>query len=630
MAAALSRALKLPGKKTHDLGEYDPLTQADSDESEDELVLNYSKNGFTQNGAVTSEPRSTAVSSGHRPAAGLTEEVHKQQSQRWTLEEKHEVEPVSDSNTKAQTGVVPVLRTAAFLLTVLTCTLLVLLCAFLIPCRPDAFWPAQWNKSFEQPGEVALPPLEIWDVDNNSIPDVLISMSLPINESNGRDENSVFVVRALSGIDGETLWTQPIPEEVRFIQCGLQGLGTGTEDVCLLIGTTQLLRAVFARTGATLWEIKAGLVQEEIVAPALQVMDLDEDSRPDLLVTVLPADEFDISFLLISGANGSPVGAPVSFNLTGQGKLIGPQLHVTKGGAHYILFGYGSVEATSLRDIFIQANKKAVLPQNLRPREQSWEKLRRVNSSNLIHIFSGLVEHLVSLSLTPVNCSDLLVASKSRLSLLKGRDLQLRWSTPIHSLHSPPTVGIFNEDKTPDILLQESFDNGLKKVLIIDGYTGQSLWQAVFVSHQRDVEGTSIMTSTGQTAFLFWGGALHPGKNGSTTVPESSQDTAGLQHLYLLHPMYPTILLELTSNADHVVKTAVRSVAQKKDGFYVSIATRPSLNASIRRPRDQVVNRLSLKKAVAHSKIVTIAAPSHILGPFEVRNFFSKLNFKEQ
>ncbi|TMS15132.1 Protein FAM234B [Larimichthys crocea] len=48
MAAALSRALKLPGKKGSDLGEYDPLTQADSeDESEeDDLVLNYPRNGL--------------------------------------------------------------------------------------------------------------------------------------------------------------------------------------------------------------------------------------------------------------------------------------------------------------------------------------------------------------------------------------------------------------------------------------------------------------------------------------------------------------------------------------------------------------------------------------------------------
>ncbi|KAI3359337.1 hypothetical protein L3Q82_002843 [Scortum barcoo] len=54
MAAALSRALKLPGKKGSELGEYDPLTQADSeDESEeDDLVLNYPRNGLGRDGCL--------------------------------------------------------------------------------------------------------------------------------------------------------------------------------------------------------------------------------------------------------------------------------------------------------------------------------------------------------------------------------------------------------------------------------------------------------------------------------------------------------------------------------------------------------------------------------------------------
>ncbi|KAK5885393.1 hypothetical protein CesoFtcFv8_019103 [Champsocephalus esox] len=58
MAAALSRALKLPGKKGSELGEYDPLTQADSeDESEeDDLVLNYPRNGLGRDGCLGSGP----------------------------------------------------------------------------------------------------------------------------------------------------------------------------------------------------------------------------------------------------------------------------------------------------------------------------------------------------------------------------------------------------------------------------------------------------------------------------------------------------------------------------------------------------------------------------------------------
>ena len=53
---------------------------------------------------------------------------------------------------------------------------------------------------------------------------------------------------------------------------------------------------------------------------------------------------FDLSLTLISGLTGAKLGHPVPFNLTGQGKLIGPLLHETQQGAFYILFGLGEGE----------------------------------------------------------------------------------------------------------------------------------------------------------------------------------------------------------------------------------------------------------------------------------------------
>ena len=49
----------------------------------------------------------------------------------------------------------------------------------------------------------------------------------------------------------------------------------------------------------------------------------------------------DLSLVLLSGLTGAPIGHPVTFNLTEQGKLIGPLLHETQMGAYYILFGLG-------------------------------------------------------------------------------------------------------------------------------------------------------------------------------------------------------------------------------------------------------------------------------------------------
>lgn len=44
---------------------------------------------------------------------------------------------------------------------------------------------------------------------------------------------------------------------------------------------------------------------------------------------------------MISGLTGMKLGRPLSFNVTAQGKLIGPLLHETQQGAYYILFGLG-------------------------------------------------------------------------------------------------------------------------------------------------------------------------------------------------------------------------------------------------------------------------------------------------
>lgn len=44
---------------------------------------------------------------------------------------------------------------------------------------------------------------------------------------------------------------------------------------------------------------------------------------------------------MVSGLTGTKLGRPLSFNVTAQGKLIGPLLHQTQQGAYYVLFGLG-------------------------------------------------------------------------------------------------------------------------------------------------------------------------------------------------------------------------------------------------------------------------------------------------
>ncbi|XP_041100094.1 protein FAM234B-like [Polyodon spathula] len=499
MAAALSRALKLPGKKTQGLGEYDPLTQADSDESEeeeeeDELVLNFPRNGFSPQ---------ACCSTGLQTQGGNRERAAARKHSRLTGGHEAPVDrgAGSDPEPKGRAGRAQLIRTTVFLATLCVSVLAVLMCAFLIPCRKGALWPKHWNRSVGEMGDVSLPPLELWDVDNDTVTDVVIAMTQPANDSSASPHLSTQLhsVSALSGIDGAPLWTQLVPEEARFIQCGFETLGRGPGPACLLTGTRTLLRAVQADTGSSLWQLSPQALGGRIAGPALRVPDLNADSVPDLLVSVLPGDQQShLSLLLVSGADGALIGSRVTFNLTRPDKPIGPQLHVTRGGAVYVLFGFGIVPASPVEKVlFFRADLLGLTLFDTPPQATALAGTRIGGDSEEVPFLlslSGHVEYLASLSGSTLSCNDLLVTTRGSLSFITGSNLQRKWSIRIPRIQSPPVFGFFNKDDIPDIMLQVSTVEGLRKVLVIDGSSGRSLWQAEFRCHLQAVGGTALAT----------------------------------------------------------------------------------------------------------------------------------------
>lgn len=55
----------------------------------------------------------------------------------------------------------------------------------------------------------------------------------------------------------------------------------------------------------------------------------------------------DVFFILVSGKTGTALGGPVKYSTNGEGKVIGPQVHITSRGAIYILFGFGKMNLAS-------------------------------------------------------------------------------------------------------------------------------------------------------------------------------------------------------------------------------------------------------------------------------------------
>jgi len=202
MATVLSRALKLPGKKSPDLGEYDPLTQADSDESEDDLVLNLQqKNGGVKNGksplGEVPEPDSDAAAVG--AAKPHLSEV---------ATEGYPSEPLGGLEQKATSSIMSYVRTSVFLLTLVISMILVLVCAFLIPCPPRDLH-STWSRHLGPQGGADLSPLELADVNGDGLRDVLLSFVTSRNGSATGVSKPAAILVCLSGMNGSTLWSGP-------------------------------------------------------------------------------------------------------------------------------------------------------------------------------------------------------------------------------------------------------------------------------------------------------------------------------------------------------------------------------------------------------------------------------------
>ncbi|CAL1588718.1 unnamed protein product [Knipowitschia caucasica] len=657
MASALSRALKLPGKKGSELGDYDPLTQADSeDESEeDDLVLSYPRNGLGRDSGLTPSGSRSGRFVGavdemldeddfddddwreHLPS--LDGEDSKDMQNRDQRRGSGSVVGGRSTDIDAKKlRMKHIVRTVAFLVPLVCATLLVLLCAFLIPCQKGKLRP-QWERALGEAGGITPPAMALWDVNNDSEGDVLLG----VTESH-MPGNKVYSAVALSAVSGQIIWKKATHEWVMYIQCGLQ-INAHKSQVCLLISKS-ILMAVNGTTGATLWSVPLKNIESQVVV----VPDLEGDLIPDLLIATLPADAaMDLSFTLISGKTGEKLGRSVPFNISGQGKLIGPLLHKTKQEAYYILFGLGNIKAISLFELYIHAMGEMPSNQELRKKDPGWEGLKaRTNSSTLINIFGGpedvtfLYPHVVGYDSNHNNLNTLsaqdsirsdwvLVYGSSKLSVLRQKDLRKGWIFSSPFIHSQPTSGHFNSDGVLDILLQHSA-NGTMKVEIIDGANGRLLWSSEFACPRLDLGSSSVSTTTGESAFLFWASEpISAQKNATkTTAPPGATGEPLIRKLFLLHPAYPTVLLELNSTTDTAVTSAVTFDTQQEDASYITASSQPTPGS---RPIACVVKIMSLKAAVAKANIVRLnqyKAPDGPMKPsaFEVNTFFRRIAFK--
>ncbi|VFV17566.1 uncharacterized protein LYPA_23C013549 [Lynx pardinus] len=503
--------------------------------------------------------------------------------------------------------------------------ILVLVCAFLIPCPPRDLH-STWSRHLGPQRGGDLSPLELADVNGDGLRDVLLSFVTSRNGSAvvllGVSRPAAILV-CLSGMNGSTLWLSPLPEEARDITCLDLIPGSVAETICLVTGTHKMFSAFNATSGKAIWTLNPNYLSNgTLAAPGVVLPDLDEDGVRDLVVLAIGELQPDLCFLLVSGRTGSPVGRPVKYNIVGVGNLIGPQVYVTTNGAVYILFGFGNIQAVALRDIFVQAQNRDSLPPSLQIEEPEWEKRRSINLSELIDIYSDGVELLQMVKAPDSNCSNLLITARQGLVLLRGQNLTPSWTLSLQGLHSQPTPGYFTDDQTLDFLLQIQDGVGMKKMMVVDGDSGSVTWTYNAPCHMKETPTTSAVTSDQKSVFLFWAEGMSTVSPSSDAIPGTGPPS--LHHLYLLHPAFPSLLLDLANATGTVTASEVGINDLWKDAFYVTRTTGPSSEGH---PAPLVVSKLSLRWALMEGQVVQLEDTTPKIGRGELRRFLSRIKF---
>ncbi|NWV38576.1 F234A protein, partial [Grantiella picta] len=145
-------------------------------------------------------------------------------------------------------------RTAAFFISLFLCLIFVFAFSFIIPCPERPVSERTWFQYYDN--AVAYQFLALEDVSKDNVQDVLFAFkssngSSSFNRScldEGLPSPCVFVA-AVSGTNGSALWESPAAEDVQWLQCGIQELGTAEAPGCLVVGKPLSLTALDLQTG---------------------------------------------------------------------------------------------------------------------------------------------------------------------------------------------------------------------------------------------------------------------------------------------------------------------------------------------------------------------------------------------
>ncbi|MBN3283353.1 F234A protein, partial [Polyodon spathula] len=458
--------------------------------------------------------------------------------------------------------------------------------------------------------------LAVTDANNDKVMDVIFAFrgsSGSLNAScsdEGFSSPCSFLV-AVTGTNGSVLWERALSQELLWAQCGIEKLG-GLEAAGCLVFQSQLLTAIDSQSGGV-WGLRVTLWQNnntlELKQPAVTIPDLDEDEVGDVALIGAAGDKTKV--VIVSGQTGRQIGIDTDPGISG---VLGHVIHVTSSGSYYLLFKKDSaVYGYALKNIIAMAIKTPQSNIKLQ-QDPKWEEMTNSTSGSVPVYNLGSVQHLLKMVIQGKTPENLLVVTGHWVELIDGQSLSSLWRVNITNVISEPVFGNFNKDGVPDVMVEDEIGNGTKKVVILDGSSGAVLWEVKLMSSSTSPKPSTVNTTDYRSAFLFWGEV-----RGETYTTVSLNQ----QHfLYLLHPSYPKVLLELNNSTENIAAFKAVLFEKSRHACYMLLTgpTEHSQTGSVS------LAKRKLKEDVARSRVVRLSQEEGFSDQ-EIRDGFFKLRY---
>ncbi|KFQ43060.1 Protein ITFG3, partial [Nestor notabilis] len=519
-------------------------------------------------------------------------EIHPLKTEDVKVQENHEnsVERRIVNKQSSQLSRLSRWRTAAFFISLFLCLIIVFAFSFIIPCPERPVSERTWFRNYNH--AAAYQFLAIQDANKDKVQDVIFAFKASNGSSSfnrscldeGLPSPCAFIA-AVSGTNGRALWEGPAAEEVEWMECGIKQLGEAEAPGCLVVGKPVSLTAVDLHTGEIQWRHSSDFgANYTVLTPVSVIPDVDSDGVQDLIIFTATGDK--IKTFIHSGKNGKQIGSTGSLTVDGKPRYI--RLNLDSSSSYFLFYTENSLYAYSLKDLYSAATGMEIKLPGLQ-QDPQWEKNIDHTTHRLSLLSFGDIRYLAKIP--GQSRENILVVNSDMAMLISVHNLQTFWTLNVSRVVSEPLLGYYKPDVL-GIVLESEIGPNRKKVMVIESGSGTVQWNLKLNSRAESPGPATLSTADHRSTFLIWGEYQVPGNETTSRDP--------LQKLYLFHPSYTNVLLELRNSTDQIIAFDALLFERSRHACYVLLrGPQPS-----EEPGTVSLMKRKLKEDVSGSRVI--------------------------